>query len=133
MIRHHSAIPTRTDTAEELKGPAEDFRKFKAGNADLEVLINLFFLDFRVSARRCDESRKQFVVRWYDLYNRGIEASRLQELMKAEIQVSNSYDLLERDIQFKAKALADQRTAIGVINTAFSDLFKGPARKRQKP
>jgi hypothetical protein len=124
MIQYHSTIPTRTDSAEELRrGPAEDFRRFQAGNVDLDVFVNLFFPELLGSMQRCGVSRDQFVIQWYNLYNFGIEPQRLRELMNAEAQVRMSYDLLEQDIKVKARALSTQQTGAGLIK-ALGDLLK---------
>jgi hypothetical protein len=144
MFHYVSNIPAKTDGARELEKPAEDFRKFKESNADAEVLIDLFFPEFSNSSLRCQACQDQFVIRWYDMYNYGIESHRVgdsltteaeklfKELLRAQTHVVDSYDLLERDIKSKARALVDQRTATGIINMAFGDLFKGFAKKTDK-
>lgn len=131
MIRFRSNVPTKTDGARELEKPAEDFRKFKEGNSDVAILIDLFFREIRSAWRECRDERDQFVICWYNLYNHGIGGKRLQEIATAEIQVMNRYDILERAIRFKAQALGDQRTSVGIIKTAFRDLLAGLFRKKR--
>jgi hypothetical protein len=130
MIRFRSNVPTKTDGARELEKPAEDFRKFKEGNSDVAVLIDLFFRGIRPAWRECRDERDRFVICWYNLYNLGIEPKRLQEIVRAEFQVRNRYDLLECNIRFKAQALGDQRTAAGIIKTAFRELLAGIFKRR---
>jgi hypothetical protein len=132
MIRFRSNVPTKTDGARELEKPAEDFRKFKEGNSDVDVLIDLFFRGIRPAWRECRDERGQFVICWYNLYNHGIEPKRVQEIVTAQIQVMNRYDLLESGIRFKAQALGDQRTSAGIIKAAVRDLLTGIARRSGK-
>jgi hypothetical protein len=131
MFHYRSNVPTK-ENGQELKKPAEDFRKFKEGSAEVEVLVNLFFRGFRGSWRQCQEWRNQFVVCWYNVYNLGIESRRIGELASAQIQVVNCYDLLECDIKFKAQALGSQRTSIGIIKTAFRDLLISINRRKDR-
>jgi hypothetical protein len=42
MFHYRSNVPTK-ENGQELKKPAEDFRKFKEGSAEVEVLVDLFF------------------------------------------------------------------------------------------
>ena len=65
MIRFRSNVPTKTDGARELEKPAEDFRKFKEGNSDVAVLIDLFFRGIRPAWGECRDERDRFVIRWY--------------------------------------------------------------------
>lgn len=42
MFHYVSSVPTKSDGPRKPEKPAEDFREFKEGNADAEVLYDLF-------------------------------------------------------------------------------------------
>ena len=46
MTHYLSFVPPKKDDTQDLKKPAEDFRRFQERNPDIEVLINLFFHGF---------------------------------------------------------------------------------------
>jgi hypothetical protein len=123
MIRYQTNVPQRTESAADLRGPSEDFRRFQEGSADLEVFINLFFPEFLSSFQQCEVWRHRFVMNWYNIYNLGVDQHRALELMNAMAQFSASNDLLERDIKLKARELSKQQTGAGLVR-AFGDLLK---------
>jgi hypothetical protein len=87
MIHYQSTVPTKTDGARELEKLAEDFRRFKEGNPDIEVLINLYLRALRAPWNR-KTWKDQFVDCWYNLYNHGIESNRAAKLVNAKIPVN---------------------------------------------
>ena len=95
MIHYCSFVPPKKDDTQDLKKPAEDFRKFQAGNLDIEILISLFFRGFRESWDECKDCKEQFVGSWYDLYKYGISNDLIQAQFEAQGAVLDAYEILE--------------------------------------